>query len=85
MATTKTQGRKNPATKAAPAATPTFEPSPSVRASRVGSVLGGSRATGYVCMKEPDFPKPRKISSRFVVYDRAELLAWRDKRKAGSA
>lgn len=75
---------KTTPTAAIPTTTP-VEPSPSVRASRVGELLGTTRSTSYVYMRMPGFPKPRKISPRCVLFDRNELLAWRDTHTAGDA
>jgi predicted DNA-binding transcriptional regulator AlpA len=81
----KSKTLKSPAAEPAPAATPAAEPSPSIRAAHVGKLLGTSRATAYIYMARAGFPRPRKISPRFVVFDRAELLAWRDQHLAGDA
>lgn len=56
-----------------------MKPATSVRPKDAAEMLGCSRVTVWRWAKErADFPKPRRLSSRCVVFDRAELLAWRD-------
>lgn len=53
--------------------------SQSARPKEASYLLGVSIQTFWRWAKyRPDFPKPRKLSSRCTVFDVAELLAWRD-------
>jgi len=54
-------------------------PAQSLRAKQAAELLGIGLATFWRWAKErPDFPKPRKLSARCTVFDRDELLAWRE-------
>ncbi len=51
----------------------------SYRPKAAAELLGISTATLWRWAKErPDFPRPRKLSARCTVFDRDELLSWRD-------
>lgn len=51
----------------------------SARPKEAADLLGVSASTIWKWIRErPDFPKPRKLSSRCTVFDVAELVAWRD-------
>ena len=51
----------------------------SARPKEGAALIGVGVSTFWRWAKErPDFPKPRKLSSRCTVFDVAELLAWRD-------
>ena len=55
------------------------ETSTSVRPKQAAALLGIARAT--FCRwaaTRADFPKARRLSARCTVFDRAELLHWRD-------
>lgn len=57
-------------------ALPTFQ---SARPKDAASLLGVGVSTFWRWAKErPDFPKPRKLSSRCTIFDVQELIAWRD-------
>lgn len=53
-------------------------PPKSVRARQVAALLGISLATVWVWAKRPDFPRARKIGPQTTIWDRDEILAWRD-------
>lgn len=54
----------------------------SLRPSQAAEILGIKRATFWRWAKERhDFPKPRRLSARCTVFDRDELIAWRDAQK----
>lgn len=53
-------------------------PAPSLRAKDAAQLLGASEPTFWRWTRQPGFPKARRLSSRCTVFDRAELLAWRD-------
>lgn len=53
--------------------------SKSVRPKQAADLLGIGRATLWRWTKRPDFPKARALSSRCTVFDRDELLEWRDR------
>ena len=58
----------------------------SLRPQQAADFLGMARVTFYRYLKErPDFPKPRKLSPRCVVFDADELLAWRDNQQTAKA
>jgi prophage regulatory protein len=51
----------------------------SLRTKQAAELLGIGLATFWRWAKErPDFPASRKLSPRCTVFDRDELLAWRD-------
>jgi len=51
----------------------------SLRPKDAAELLGIGLATFWRWAKErPNFPRPRKLSARCTVFDRDELLAWRD-------
>ena len=50
----------------------------SLRARQVAALLGISLATVWVWAKRPDFPRSRKIGPQTTIWDRDEILAWRD-------
>ncbi len=51
----------------------------SLRPRQAADFLGIGRATLWRWSKERnDFPKPRNLSPRCVVFDQSELIAWRD-------
>lgn len=51
----------------------------SARPKAAASLLGVGVSTFWRWVKErPDFPKPRKLSSRCTTFDVQELMAWRD-------
>lgn len=51
----------------------------SCRPAQAAELLGIGRATLWRWAKERhDFPRPRRLSGRCTVFDREELLAWRD-------
>lgn len=55
------------------------QPQPSARPKEGAALIGIGVSTFWRWAKErPDFPKPRKLSSRCTVFDVQELLAWRD-------
>ena len=59
------------------ATTPTERPS--IRPKQAAALLGIGLATLYRWQAErPDMPRARKLGPRTTVYDRLELLAWRD-------
>ena len=56
----------------------------SLRPAHAANLLGIGIATLWRWVKEkPDFPKPRRLSARCTVFDRDELLAWRDAQQGG--
>ena len=55
-----------------------LQPSISMRPANAAQLLDISRATFWRYATRPDFPKARKLSQRCTVFDRAELIAWRD-------
>ena len=59
----------------------TAPPSPqpkSLRPRQVAELLGIGLSTVWVWAKRPDFPRSRKIGPQVTVWDRDELVAWRD-------
>lgn len=51
----------------------------SIRPKEAASLLGIGLATLYRWQVErPDMPRARKLGPRTTVYDRGELIAWRD-------
>ncbi|MFC0594130.1 helix-turn-helix transcriptional regulator [Ottowia pentelensis] len=55
----------------------------SVRAGNVHKTISCARSTSYKIMStDPSFPKPFRITPRIVVFDEAELLAWRASKAA---
>lgn len=57
----------------------------SVRPKQAAEILGIGVATLWRWVKErSDFPKPRRLSPRCTVFDRAELIIWRDTQVNGS-
>lgn len=51
----------------------------SLRPAQAAALLGIGRATLWRWSRDrPDFPRPRRLSARCTVFDRAELTAWRD-------
>lgn len=53
---------------------------PSIRPKQAAALLGIGLATLYRWQAErPDMPRARKLGPRTTVYDRTELLEWRDK------
>ncbi|WP_374328689.1 helix-turn-helix transcriptional regulator [Azonexus sp.] len=57
----------------------------SLRPKHAAQHLDISRATLWRWLKERhDFPKPRRLSTRCVVWDAAELTAWRDAQMGGA-
>lgn len=57
----------------------------SLRPKQAAQHLGVARCTLWRWAKErPDFPKPRRLSSRCIVFDAAELTAWRDAQMGGA-
>lgn len=59
----------------------TAPPSPqpkSLRPRQVAELLGIGLSTVWVWAKRPDFPRARKIGPQVTIFDRDELLAWRD-------
>lgn len=57
-----------------------MSPNPkSVRAEQTANLLGIGKATLWRWSKErADFPKGIRLSARCTVWDRDEVLAWRD-------
>lgn len=56
----------------------------SLRPKHAAEFLGIGRATLWRWVKERhDFPKARHLSSRCVVFDQQELIAWRDAQMGG--
>lgn len=56
----------------------------SLRPKYAAEFLGIGRATLWRWVKERhDFPKARHLSSRCVVFDQQELIAWRDAQMGG--
>ncbi len=56
----------------------------SLRPKHAAEFLGIGKATLWRWVKErPDFPKARRYSLRCVVFDRDELIAWRDAQVGG--
>lgn len=57
---------------------------PTVRgAAAAGAVVGVSRNGVYrLLQNDPTFPKPMYLGPATVVWDRAELIAWRDSKRA---
>ncbi len=52
---------------------------PSIRPKQAAALLGVGLATLYRWQaSRPDMPRARKLGPRTTVYDRTELLAWRD-------
>ena len=57
----------------------------SLRPAQAAELLGISKSTLLRWEHQrQDMPKPRRYSDRLTVYDRSELLAWRDLHKAVS-
>jgi len=55
----------------------------SLRPAPAADALGVSKATLLRWEREkPDFPKPRRPTPRVTLYDRDELMAWRDSHKS---
>ena len=55
----------------------------SLRPAPAADALGVSKATLLRWERDkPDFPKPSRPTPRVTLYDRDELLAWRDSHKA---
>jgi prophage regulatory protein len=53
----------------------------SARPARAAEILGVSLPTLWRYLKRnPDFPRPRRLSARCTVFDFDELIAWRDSR-----
>lgn len=51
----------------------------SLRPAQAAELLGVSKSTLLRWERQrPDMPRPRRYSDRLTVYDRNELLAWRD-------
>lgn len=50
----------------------------SLRPRQVADLLGIGLSTVWVWAKRPDFPRSRKIGPQVTVWDRDELIAWRD-------
>ena len=50
----------------------------SLRPRQVAELLGIGLSTVWVWAKRPDFPRARKIGPQVTVFDRDELVAWRD-------
>jgi predicted DNA-binding transcriptional regulator AlpA len=57
----------------------------SCRAKQGAELLGIGDATFWRWTKRADFPKPRWLSPRCTVWDRTELLTWRDAQGAKAA
>ena len=57
----------------------------SVRPPQARALLGNiGNTTLWRWVKErPDFPRPLKLGPRVTVFNLDELIAWRDKQKAG--
>jgi predicted DNA-binding transcriptional regulator AlpA len=53
-------------------------PPKSVRAKQVAALLGVASSTVWVWAKRPDFPRARKLGPQTTIWDRDEVLAWRD-------
>jgi predicted DNA-binding transcriptional regulator AlpA len=65
---------------------PVPTPPQSLRTKEAARCLGISQATLWRWSKErADMPKARRLSSRCTVFDRAELLEWRDAQSAAVA
>jgi prophage regulatory protein len=59
--------------------------SESPRPAQAAALLGIGIATLWRWAKErPDFPRPRRLSARCTVFDRDELVAWRDGQMSGA-
>lgn len=51
----------------------------SLRPKHAAEFLGIARATLFRwCKERADFPKPRHLSARCTVFDKDELITWRD-------
>lgn len=51
---------------------------PSLRPQQAAYFLGIGLSTLWAWTKQPGFPTPRKIGPKITVFDRDELIAWRD-------
>lgn len=51
-----------------------------VRAKGVAELLGVTPLTVWRWARNPDFPRPRRLSARCTVFDAREVEAWRDAR-----
>ena len=56
-----------------------------VRVPDVCLLLGIGRTTLYGLLNDPDagFPQPYRVSTRAIRFNRDEVLAWRESRRAG--
>jgi len=53
-----------------------------LRISGVARMLSVSISQAHVLSRQPDFPRPFRLSDAIRVWDKAEILAWRDARRA---
>ena len=57
----------------------------SLRPAQAAELLGISKSTLLRWEHQrPDMPKPRRYSDRLTIYDRSELIAWRDSYKVAA-
>lgn len=59
----------------------TFPYSGNARVKSVAKFLAISKATVWRKAKQPDFPKPTKLSERVTVFDAAEIRSWLAERR----
>ncbi|CAN7543099.1 hypothetical protein LJR099_003948 [Variovorax paradoxus] len=58
----------------------------SLRPAQAAALLGVSKSTLLRWERQrPDMPRPRRYSDRLTIYDRDELIAWRDTHAKGVA
>lgn len=52
-----------------------------IRPNKLAEILGVSKPTLYRRMKEPDFPRKVRISSKAVGFKESEVIAWIESKK----
>lgn len=62
-----------------------FPLSGNARVKSVAVFLAVSEATVWRKAKQPDFPKPTKLSERVTVFDAAEIRSWLAERRGEAA